>query len=303
MSSATLRNIVGAARERLRAAGIEAGEAAMDAALLARHALGWDQARMIVHEIEAAPEGFSGEFERLVTRRARREPISSIVGRREFHGLEFEVGPDVLAPRPETEIIVDEAMAVLRGAAGCAGRDAGPADDEPPLYVDVGTGSGCLAVSLAVEFPEARLIATDVSPRALAVAARNAARHGVAARIDFRHASLLDGVPGPAALLVSNPPYIPAADIEDLDPEVRDWEPRVAIDGGPDGLDLVRALLAAAPAVLAPGGWFVMEFGFGQAEAVERLVRESPLELARLVRDLQGIPRTVVARKAVGSRQ
>jgi release factor glutamine methyltransferase len=113
--------------------------------------------------------------------------------------------------------------------------------------------------------------------------------------------SLLDGVSGPAALIVSNPPYIPAADIERLAPEVRDWEPRQALDGGPDGLDLIRALLAAVPSVLAPGGWFIMELGFGQEKAVETLVRESPLELARIVNDLQQIPRTLVA-KAAGSR-
>lgn len=287
MMPTTLGEIVRAARERLTAAGIDAGEAALDASLLARHALGWDMARLIAHETEAPPAGFSRTFDSLIARRASREPISSIVGRREFRGLEFEVGPDVLAPRPETEIIVEEAIAALRGAA-------------TPLIVDVGTGSGCLAVCLAVEFPDARIVATDVSEAALAVAARNVRRHGVAGRIDLVRTSLLDAVPGPAALVVSNPPYIPAADILGLDPEVRDWEPRQALDGGADGLDVIRALLAAVRPVLAPGGWFIMEFGFGQAEAVERLVRESPLELVRVVNDLQRIPRTVVARMAVG---
>lgn len=273
-----------AARARLEVAGIDANEAAMDAALLARHLLGWDLARLLAHETEPPPVGFSPAFDRLVARRASREPISSLVGRREFRGLEFEVGPDVLAPRPETEIIVDEAVAT---------------DADHPLIIDVGTGSGCLAICLAREFPDARIVATDISPAALAVAGRNARRLGVAHRIEFVRTSLLDAVGGGASLIVSNPPYIPTADIEQLDPEVRDWEPRKALDGGPDGLDVVRALLSAVPAALVPGGWFIMEFGFGQALAVERLVRESPLELVRIVNDFQRIPRTLVARAAV----
>ncbi len=347
MTSASLRDLVRAARVRLVAAGIDSNEAAMDATLLARHLLGWDLARLLAHETEPPPAAFFPEFERLVERRAGREPISSIIGRREFRGLEFEVGPDVLAPRPETEIVIDEAVATLKGRpadVSSVGRGVSPADlanpvrlrpataDPPkrfarrregsaytqvpgvgrafrpagdgepwsatPLIIDVGTGSGCLAICLAHEFPAARIIATDVSPTALAVAARNARRHGVAGRIEFVRTSLLDGVGGAAALVVSNPPYIPTADIGCLDPEVRDWEPRQALDGGADGLDVIRALLSAVPAALAPGGWFIMEFGFGQAPAVERLVRESPLTLVRIVDDLQRIPRTLVAQAA-----
>jgi release factor glutamine methyltransferase len=310
------------------AAGIDANEAALDVSILARQTLGWDMAHLIAHETDPPAGDFPPAFERLIARRASREPISSIVGLREFCGLEFEVGPDVLAPRPETEIIIDEAVAALRCAApalrlgrstpslrapratprgeGAAhvltgpyvGRGFSPADrSDEPLIIDVGTGSGCLAICLAREFPATRVVATDVSPAALAVAARNAQRHGVAPRIDFVRTSLLDAVVGQAALVVSNPPYIPTADIGQLDPEVRDWEPRQALDGGPDGLDLIRALLAVVPAALAPGGWFIMEFGFGQAASVERLVRDSPLELVRIVDDFQRIPRTVVARR------
>ena len=321
-ATATLREIVRAARARLAAAGIDANEAAMDAGLLARHVLGWDLARLLAHEVEPPPDNFLPAFEPLVARRADREPISSLIGRRDFWGLEFEVGPDVLAPRPETELIVEQALAALKQApatlkgrptrASSAGRGFSLADTPgnpegspctrtaTPLFIDVGTGSGCLAVSLAREFPCARIVATDVSAAALAIAARNARRLGVIERVGFVRTSLLDGVAGSAALIVSNPPYIPAADIDGLAPEVRDWEPRQALDGGPDGLDVIRALLAAVPAVLAPGGWFIMEFGFGQEKAVEDLVRRSPLELARIVNDLQRIPRTLVARKAVG---
>jgi release factor glutamine methyltransferase len=335
--TATLRDLVRAARARFVDAGIDADEAAMDAVLLARHVLGWDTARLVAHELDPAPVTFLSAFDRLVARRVGREPISSLIGRRDFWGLEFEVGPDVLAPRPETEIIVEQALAILKQAPatlkqapatlkqapatlkqapatlkqapatlkGCpthaspVGRGFSPADrSDGPLVIDVGTGSGCLAICLARECPSARIVATDVSPAALAIAARNAERLDVTGRIEFVRASLVDGVNGPAALVVSNPPYIPAPDIEGLDPEVREWEPRLALDGGPDGLDVIRALLSAVPSVLAPGGWFIMEFGFGQASAVEALVRRSPLALERIVKDLRQIPRTLVARKA-----
>ena len=287
--SATLRDFVLAARPRLAAAGIEPNEAALDAALLARHVLGWDLAQFVAHETESAPEGFPAAFESVVSRRERREPMSAITRRREFWGLEFEVGPEVLAPRPETEIIIEEALA-------CLGRTGRAGGDLRPLIVDVGTGSGCLAVCLAREFPAARVIATDISAAALSIAARNAQRHGVGDRVEFRHTSLVDGVGGPAALIASNPPYIPAGDIAGLPPEVRVWEPLQALDGGLDGLDVVRALVAATTRVLAPGGWLIMEFGYGQRAGVEGLMRGSPLELVRITKDLQGTPRTLVAR-------
>lgn len=276
--SGTLRDVVLAARTRLVTAGLDANEAAMDAALLARHLLGWELSRLIAHETDQPPAGFAAAFEPLVARRERREPSSAIVGHREFWGLEFEVGPAVLTPRPETELIVEEAMACLAGA-----------ELAPAVLVDVGTGSGCLAVCLAREFPASRVIATDVSAPALAVAAHNAARHGVGDRVEFRQASLLEGVAGPATMIVSNPPYIPTREISGLAPEVRDWEPRTALDGGTDGLDLVRALIWSAPRILVPGGWLIMEFGFGQARPIEAIVGRSRLEMVRVARDLQQI--------------
>jgi release factor glutamine methyltransferase len=290
--SATLRDLVLAARARLAAAGIEPNEAALDAAFLARHVLAWDLARFIAHQTEPPPEGFPAAFEPVVARRERREPVSTITRSREFWGLPFEVGPEVLAPRPETEIVIEEALA-------CLGR-AGRGQEARPAIVDVGTGSGCLAVCLAREFPTSRVIATDISPAALSIAARNARRHGVGDRVEFRQTSLLDGVSGPAGLIASNPPYIPAGDIPGLPPEVRVWEPRQALDGGPDGLDIVRRLLADAPRVLAPGGWLIMEFGFGQRAGVEALVRASTLTVTRIVDDLHRIPRTLVARARGG---
>lgn len=281
-----LRDHVVRARARLAAAGIQPAEAALDAELLAREALGWDRARFLAHETEPASPAFDEAFGELVRRREHREPISVILGRREFWGLDFEVTRDVLTPRPETEIIIEQALARF-------------GTKQPARLVDIGTGTGCLAVCLAREFPDTGVIATDVSPAALAVARRNAARHGVLARIDFRQTSLLAGVDPTVELVVSNPPYVPADYIRGLPPEVRDHEPRQALDGGTDGLGVIRELLREATAVLSPGGQVIMEFGFGQEEAVRDAVASASLDLVAVCDDLQGIPRTVVARKAV----
>jgi release factor glutamine methyltransferase len=280
----TLRALVSSARGRLIAAGVDPNEAAMDAALLARHLLDWDLARFVAHETETPPDGFAERYDACVARRAAREPMSSLTGRREFWGLDFEVTPDVLAPRPETEIIVEAALE--RCATGST----------PVSILDVGTGSGCLAVSLAHELPGAAVVATDVSGAALELAARNAARHGVVDRIRFQRTSLLEDLVGPFTLVVSNPPYIPTGDLAGLPPEVRDWEPRGALDGGPDGLDLVRRLLQDVAPVLAPGGWLIMEFGFGQERGVREAVAGAGIDLVEIRNDLQGIPRTLVAR-------
>jgi release factor glutamine methyltransferase len=281
----TLRDLVLAARAQLVSAGIQPGEAAMDAQLLAREALGWERARYLAHELDAATPSFVQAFAALVGRRSRREPVSEILGRREFWGLDFEVSSDVLTPRPETEILVEEALersALVR----------------PLRIADVGTGSGCLAVCLALEFPESRVLATDVSAAALAVARRNAARHRVLDRIEFSLASLLDGVPPGIDLIVSNPPYVQSGDIKALPPEVRDYEPHQALDGGPDGLDILRELMNASVRALAPGGWLIAEFGFGQETGVRVAVSEAGMELVAIRADLQGIPRAVVARAA-----
>jgi release factor glutamine methyltransferase len=283
----TVRDLVRGARARLASAGIDRDEAAMDAELLAREVLGWNRARFITGEVEPPPAGFAGAFDALIERRASREPVSEILGRREFWGLEFEVTPDVLTPRPETEIIVEEALA--RVPSGSA-----------PRAADVGTGSGCLAVTLAREIPAACFVATDILPAALEVAGRNAARHGVANRIDFRRTSLLDGVDGPLDLIVSNPPYVPTGDLPGLPPEVREHEPRQALDGGRDGLVTVRALMTEASARLAPGGWLIVEFGFGQDAGIREAVSAAGLDLEAVRADLQGIPRTLVARKSAG---
>ena len=281
-----IRDAVTAARDRLVRAGIEPGEASFDAELLAREVLGWDLARYIAHSDEPIPGSLVTPFEALVGRRERREPMSLILGRREFWGLEFEVTSDVLTPRPETEFIVEEALAHMGARPGVVPR---------ALLADVGTGSGCLAVALAREIGAARVVATDVSEAALEVARRNARRHGVADRVTFVRSSLLDGVSGAFDLIVSNPPYVPTDIFATLPPEVREHEPRLALDGGPDGLDAIRGLMAQAAIRLTAGGHLIVEFGVGQEDGVKQAAtRWPPLELQRIRRDLQGIPRTAV---------
>ena len=283
----SLRALIAAARDRLTEAGIARRQAAFDAELLAREALGWDRARLLAYQTDPPPPGFEAAFEPLLARRLRREPAFTILGRREFMGLEFEVTSEVLVPRPETELIVEEAVACLKDAER----------EGDFTLADVGTGSGCLAVALAGEFPNARIVATDVSETALAVAARNARRHCVDGRIEFRAVSLLDGVAGPIRLIASNPPYVASGDIAGLTPEVREYEPRVALDGGADGLGLIRALLPQAAAVLEPGGWLIFEFGYGQEDGVREAIAQTDLELVRIREDLQGIARTAVTRR------
>lgn len=295
----TIRELVLTARARLVAAGIEPNEAAMDAELLAREVLGWDRPRFLAHETDPPPPAFSDAFDALVARRGRHEPVSGILGRREFWGLEFEVSRDVLTPRPETEIIVEEAIArAPRGPLPASPAATSAARPSVPIRVaDVGTGSGCLAVCLARELPGCTVVATDISAAALAVARRNAERHGVLDRIDFRHTSLLSAVVPPIDLLVSNPPYVRAGDIPALPAEVRDYEPHEALDGGADGLDLIRQLLRSANEVLTPGACAIVEFGLGQEDGARDAVSAAGLELLAIRSDLQGIPRTLVARK------
>jgi release factor glutamine methyltransferase len=283
----TLHTEIANARRTLERAGIDPAEAALDADLLARAVLGWDRARLLASLTDPAPADFPDAYAALVARRERREPAAYIVGCREFWGRQFEVGPGVLVPRPETELIVEEALACL--AAGAA---------RYPLDIaDAGTGTGCLAVTLALELPRARLVATDTSRRALEVARRNAGRHEAADRIRFVNTDLLADVDTSFDLIVSNPPYVPTPDLAQLPPEVREYEPVEALSGGADGLDLVRALLLQAESRLKEGGLLIFEFGFGEDRGVaDAIARRPAFRLDGLRRDLQGIPRTAVVR-------
>jgi len=284
---ARLAALVVSAARTLASAGLAADDARRDAALLARHQLGWTHAHWLSHSDDDAPAGFALPFDALIARRARREPVAQITGIREFYGREFKVTSDVLSPRPETEFVIEQALAWLT-ARGL--RHTGAS-----TIADVGTGSGCLAITLALEQPYGRVIATDVSAAALDVARDNAARHGLAYHIDFREASLLEGIAGPFDLIVSNPPYVREIDRASLAPEVREFEPALALFAGADGLDIIRALVPAAALALGSGGALVMEIGAGQADAVAGIVSSAGLTVDHIAPDLQGIPRVVVA--------
>jgi release factor glutamine methyltransferase len=278
---------VSAARQRLRDAGIAPTESDLDARLLAQHVLGWTTERFLTDAREPVPDGFTPRYAALIARRVTREPLAYIVGVREFWGLELEVTPDVLIPRPATELIV-EAMHELF-----------PNRAEPLKIADVCTGCGCVAVAIAHEHPSAVVHATDISRPALEVAIRNAARHGVSDRIVFTQGDLLDGVGNGFDAILANPPYVVDEARAALQPEVRDHEPPLALFGGADGLAVVARLIAAAPDRLVPGGHLIFEFGLGQDLEVEHMIAKSPdLTLIDLRRDLQGIARTAIARRS-----
>jgi release factor glutamine methyltransferase len=285
---ATLRTRIHASREQLVSAGIDASEAALDAELLARQALGWDRATLVARLADPAPPGFDVTFAPLLERRRRREPMAYILGVQEFWGRDFKVAPGVLIPRPETELLIEETLAWAREQDGA-----------PLQIADVGTGSGCLAITIALEVRGAEVYATDISPAALAIAGENAQRLG--ATIRLHQGLLLADVPAPLDLIVSNPPYVTQAEYEVLQPEVRAFEPETALVGGGDGLAVIRELIGVAATTLRPGGRLLMEIGYGQAEMVGQLVRANErLELRQIMNDLQGIPRAVVAARGPG---
>jgi release factor glutamine methyltransferase len=282
----TIHARVGAARQQLRDAGVSPVESDLDARLLAQHVLGWTTERFFTDANAPEPDGFVPRYDTLVARRVTREPLAYIVGHREFWGLDLEVNPAVLIPRPSTELIVEAIVALFpdRGA--------------PLAVADICTGCGCVAVAIAHERPAATVIATDISRDALDVARRNAARHGVADRVTFRHGDLLDGLARPFDAVLANPPYVVDRARPALQPEVRDHEPALALFGGIDGLGLVTRLVAEAPSRLRPGGYLVFEFGLGQDVEVEDLLEQSPdLMLRGVGRDLQGIARTAIAQR------
>lgn len=289
----TIGEAIDAARARLVAAGFTPGDAVIDARVLAGEAFGLDRTALVVRGADPAEPAAVDRLHAFLTRRVAREPVAYILQRREFYGRDFVVSPAVLVPRPETELIVDAALARFR-------RDAAIE------ILDVGTGSGGLAITLALEFPNARLSATDISAAALHVARENARRHGVLHRIAFQQVSLVADVEA-IDLLVSNPPYAALGDAATIPADVLDHEPHVAVFGGADGLDVIRALVVGAANVLAQpgrspaspdGGWLLMECGMGQAAEIERMLAGSGLfEAIETVPDLQGIPRTVTARR------
>lgn len=253
----------------------------LDAQTLLAHALGQDRTYLIINFNEALADELLTTYQSLIDRRAAGEPLQYIVGHQEFYGLEFEVTPAVLIPRPETELIVEE---TLRLAVSLAA----------PVIIDVGTGSGCIAVTLARELETARVMATDISAAALQVARRNAEKHGLLERVEFIATDLLHGVAVKADFIVSNPPYIAPHELPTLQREVRDWEPHTALTDFADGLQFYRRLLDEAPAYLKPNGSLIFEMGYQQAETIKAFVDRTVWSEPKALRDLQGIERTLV---------
>jgi release factor glutamine methyltransferase len=247
---------------RLAAEGIE--DARLDARRLVEAATGLSSERLLMEPRRALGEREAMLLAQMVERRLTREPVSRILGQRAFWGRTFEITPDTLDPRPDTETLIGLALDLAEEEGW---------RERPIRMLDIGTGSGCIVLTLLAELPYATGLGTDVCNGALVTAARNAGSHCLAGRAVWQHADLIEGVRGTFDLVVSNPPYIPSADIDGLAPEVRGFDPWRALDGGRDGLDLYRRIAVEAGRVLAPGGWIAVEVGAGQADAVAALAR------------------------------
>jgi release factor glutamine methyltransferase len=265
--------------------------ARLDAEVLLSHIFTRDRAWLITHRDEALDEATRTLFEAVVNRRARREPLQYITGEQEFWGLDFRVTPDVLIPRPETELVVESALKIIQAAS------------RPVTIIDLCAGSGCIAVSLAKESGTARIFATDTSARALAVARENARKHDVSDRIRFLEGDLFGPLAeldlhGMVDLIVSNPPYVRSGDLPALQPEVRDFEPELALIAGPEGTEIQQRIIDTAPEFLKKDGSLIMEMGQGQSDSLMRIVNDAGrYEIPEIMKDLAGIERVIVARK------
>ena len=289
----TLAILLADARRRLTAAGVDT--AAIDARLLVEAATGASRLDLLAATDRTVAADAAARLEGWVGRRAAGEPVGRILGVASFYGLDFALGPDTLEPRPDTETLVEVALAAVR-----AGRVAGASPDGTGLrLLDLGTGTGAIAVALLARMPGASGIATDLSPGALDVASKNAARNGVDGRLDFALGDFFAAVTGSFGLVVSNPPYIASGVIAGLDREVRLHDPRLALDGGPDGLDAYRAILAGIDDHLATGGFLAVEIGWDQGEAVAALFRTAGLREIEVHRDLGGRERVVSGRRSM----
>jgi release factor glutamine methyltransferase len=284
--SISLRELRTLARDALKAAGID--NYGREADWLLAHAFGVGQAAFLSQHERTVPADRARHAWAFIKRRAAREPLQYILGTQEFRRLEIVVTPDVLIPRPETELLVEEAVNTLVG--------------EAPLVADVGTGSGCIAVAVACESPQATVYAFDVSRPALQVARINAARHGVLPRLRFIQADLLlplkTSPTGIFHMILANPPYIAEAQLDRLQPEVSRYEPRLALAAGPDGLAYYRRLLESGSLLLKPGGYLILELGFGQANAVGALAEaDKRLSILKCRSDGAGIDRVLMLKR------
>ena len=287
----TVRDILARAAEYLGARGVET--ARLDTERMLAEVLGVGRMDLYVEHDRVVTEPERARLRELVRRRGTREPAQYILGTAGFYGLELATDPRALIPRRETEILVDRALEVAEGGAVRA--------------LDLGTGSGAVALALAKNLPGetaggARVVAADSSPDALALAIANAEKLGFAERVRFVESDLFSALGDEDAfdLVAANLPYVPSPEIDTLEPEVRDHEPREALDGGADGLHILRACVAAAPPFVKPGGWLLMEVGAGQAEAVTELLAAAGFETERPIRDPGGVDRVVQGRMPAG---
>ena len=270
----TLRQALAQAKGVLDAASVP--DAALECEVLLRHILGIDRSRFFLDMDTELGLGPQQVFFSFIERRALGEPTAYIAGHREFFGLDFYVDPSVLIPRPETELLVETAIDIIRL-------------NSPRLVADIGTGSGAIAVSLAASLPEVRVLATDASAAALTIARRNAARHGVTDRIIFLEGNLLEPLLGPVGLIIANLPYVRTSDAASLY-----GEPALALDGGPDGTEKILMLCRQAGRRLATGGFLLLEIGLGQRELVVETLRSLyPGSRIKVLADLAGIDRVV----------
>lgn len=288
----TLGDILAAAAERLRLAGVEGPR--RDARFLMGEVLGLSTAEMVAHPERPLSAAEAAAVEAAVARRARREPVSRILGEREFRGLRFALTADTLDPRPDSEVVVETALRLLEGVAA-------------PRVLDLGTGTGCLLLAVLAERADAMGTGLDAAAGAVAAAAANAEALGLAARArfvrgDWRQAGWTAALGAPFDLVIANPPYIPDADIADLEPEVREFEPRLALAGGADGLAPYRVLVPALAELLAPRGGVVFEVGIGQADAVAGMLAAAGMTDVAASADLGGVARAVTARRAGGEK-
>ncbi|MDM7923654.1 MAG: peptide chain release factor N(5)-glutamine methyltransferase [Pyrinomonadaceae bacterium] len=277
-----IRDALALAEQRLTAAAVI--DPRRESASLLAFAIGRDRTFLIAHPEHELTSGEEAAFNSVLDRREAREPFQYITGRQEFFGLEFAVTPDVLIPRPETELVVEAAIRILE-------------PQQPARICEVGVGSGCIVVSILHSLKDATAVGLDISPAALRVADQNAERHGVADRLELRESDIFTPFGNERfMMIVSNPPYVPADDMPTLQSEVGLFEPHMALTDGADGLSIVRRIIAESPNFLVAGGWLLLEIGFGQHERVRAMFDDAVWTEVVFLPDLQGIPRTAVAR-------
>jgi release factor glutamine methyltransferase len=281
-STRTVGAAIRAVRDQFRAAEIETAD--LDARLLAEAATGLDALALVLRDEEVLPDPLRDELSGLAERRLLGEPVARIVGEKEFYGLAFSLNEATLVPRPETELLVDMGVHLLHGR-------------EEPRILDLGTGTGCVAIAILSQVPAARAVAVDLSGEALAAASHNALRHGVADRLVLREGSWYEPLEAGERfdLIVSNPPYVESFVIPSLQPEVREHDPQLALDGGPDGLAAYRAIIEGAAGRLTPRGSIILEIGSSQSAAVGEILAGAGFSGVETEKDLAGLDRALSA--------